>query len=510
VSRALALPLLLVAACASPRFLDQPVVWKVSDSRSIREPAERKYNAYEYFARVLLFRRIDRAMELRRHELAGNTNALDEVPDSSWFQNRIGRQTLTPEEIATGPGASGPPVLPWKAVKAKEAGGNPGFIAEDQNGRKYLVKFDTLENPEMQTAAAIVGNRVFWALGFNVPSDHIVTFRPEELEVPEKARAAIDAVLKTSPKTADGAYRSLASEMLAGVPKGGFASEGLRGDDPNDRVPHERRRELRGLRVFAAWLSHTDMKEDNTLDMYVEEDGRKFIKHYLVDFGEALGGHAAEKGRKEDGWEHVWDWDYQTRAFFSFGLWTRPWESLEPSPYPAIGYFSAKGFNPLRWREAYPYFPFFETDDADAYWAAKLVMRFDRPALEAIVGQAQLSDPAAAAYLVEALIGRRDIIGRSYLDAVTPFDEFETVGTELCGVDLSTKYGFSKDAILEQKSRGTKFVPIPAGGRACLPLPTEPGYVVWRVRIRRPLTGKQTPWMQLHFRNGVLRGIIRH
>ena len=64
--------------------------------------------------------------------------------------------------------------------------------------------------------------------------------------------------------------------------------EGVRDDDPNDTVPHEHRRELRGLRVFAAWLNHTDMKEDNTLDMFVEEGGRHFVKHHLVDFGEAF------------------------------------------------------------------------------------------------------------------------------------------------------------------------------------------------------------------------------
>ena len=62
-----------------------------------------------------------------------------------------------------------------------------------------------------------------------------------------------------------------------------------RPDDPNDLVPHEDRRELRAYGVFAAWLNHVDAKAINSLDMLVTENGRSFVRHYLVDFGSALG-----------------------------------------------------------------------------------------------------------------------------------------------------------------------------------------------------------------------------
>jgi hypothetical protein len=63
----------------------------------------------------------------------------------------------------------------------------------------------------------------------------------------------------------------------------------MRDDDPNDLIPHEHRRDLRGLRLISAWLNDNDIREGNTLDMYVEEDGRRFLKHYLIDAGSALG-----------------------------------------------------------------------------------------------------------------------------------------------------------------------------------------------------------------------------
>ena len=40
---------------------------------------------------------------------AMNTNTLGEVPNSSWFTNRIGVRNMSPEELARGPGSGGRP-----------------------------------------------------------------------------------------------------------------------------------------------------------------------------------------------------------------------------------------------------------------------------------------------------------------------------------------------------------------------------------------------------------------
>lgn len=501
--------------CASaPRFVDRPVVWRVDDARDIPEPEENVYRLHVYFADIFLLRRSSRALSLPSQKPAMSTNALDEVPSSTWFTNRIGMRDLTPEEAARGPSTAGPPELPLTVIGGKVGGGNPGFMVRDKAGRKFLVKFDVKENPEMQTATDAIAARIFWAAGYNTPADYVVEIRREDVLRDEKANIKdsnrgekramvdedIDSVLATAPAKPDGGYRALASELLPGKPVGGFAHEGLRDDDPNDTIPHQHRRELRGLLPLAAWLNHTDMKEDNTLDMYVEEDGRKFIRHYLVDFGEAFAAHAAEKGRYEDGFEHFWDWSIQPRALLAFGLWKRPWEDLEDTQWPAIGAFESKIFQPELYKPAYPYFPFFEADAADRFWGAKLVMRFDRKILEAIIAEGKISDPAAAAYLLETLIERRDKVGRTWIEAVTPLDQFKIRDKKLCATDLGVHYGFARRGALEVLAEGSKKVvkslTVARTGEVCVPLRDAEGYQVYRLRTRRD--SKNRPIMQVH------------
>jgi hypothetical protein len=515
ILRVLAFALPITGCGAAPVFRDQPVVWAVNDQASIAEPSERKYQAKVYFARIFAIDGLDRLLQLRDEEPAWNTNALDEVPNSTWFQNRIGTRTVMPAEASRGSGGAGPPEPPIRIVRSKVGGGNPGFIVADKRDRTFLVKFDTRENPEMQTSAGVVVNRIFWTLGYNVPSDHVFVFDRADLSIDPRATHedellrekrlgwdTVEAVLSTSPRRADGSYRAFASEFLVGKPKGGWAPQGVRGDDPNDVVPHEHRRELRGLRVFAAWVGHTDMKEDNTLDMYVEENGKHFLKHYLLDFGEALDAHAAEKDRLEDGFEYFIDYEAQLKATFAFGLWKRPWESRRPTAWASIGSFSAHPFDPWKWREAYPYWPFFEMDAADAYWAAKLVMRFDRPMLQAIVSQGQLSEPGAAAYLADTLFARRTAIGHAFLETVTPLDSFTARDSALCMIDLGVGYGLATSGAVERLSENgvVESQAVDRSGRVCLALPPHDGYTKYRLRTRRG--GQTRPPLEVHLVGG--------
>ena len=63
----------------------------------------------------------------RRDVRASNVNTLDEVPDSSWFTNRLGTRVMTADEVETGPVAgTGPSLAPGRSSKARTKGSRPG------------------------------------------------------------------------------------------------------------------------------------------------------------------------------------------------------------------------------------------------------------------------------------------------------------------------------------------------------------------------------------------------
>lgn len=519
---------LVLTGCGSPgRFRDAPVVWYTEDRRPIDQPKPRTFAHIGYFTDILVLRRLTRALGFRDLEPARNTNALDEVPNSTWFTNRIGSRAVTPGEAARGPVVDGPPVLPLVVVSGKTGGRNPGFMARDASDRRFIIKFDRKENPDQQSGTDVIVSRLFWAIGYNVPQQTLLYFDRSDVSIgpdaafqPEVGKERpmtvedLDAMFDDAPRQPDGSYRVVASQFLSGVPLGGPPAEGTRKDDPNDRVPHQHRRELRGLRVFAAWLNHTDMKEDNLLDMYVADGEKGYVYHYLVDFGEVLGAHRAEFDRPEDGWEYIVDWEKNGLALLALGLWNRPWEGHVETPWPAIGMFSAEAFDPERWREAYPFWPFFEMTPADAYWAAKIVMRFERPILEAVVAEGEFGEEASA-YLVDVLRERARKIGHAYIETVTALDAFEIDQRRLCAWDLGLVYGLAHEGVVERMESGdSKRVlvthPIAPGGRVCIPIAARSGYEIARLRVRRD--GGARPVMQVHYRGGRgarILGIVR-
>lgn len=400
-----------------------------------------------------------------------NVNSFDEVPNSSWFTNRMGSVPMTAEQVAQGATESQGPDTSgeWIVFRPKVQGVSPGFWIEDKRGDRYIIKFDPPDFPEMSTSAEAMAARYFHACGYNVPEVFIVKWRPENLRVkPDvtfKDRTGVTRTFTQEDLTEilgrvhhepDGTIRSLASKLIAGKVVGPFSYDGTVDDDPNDWCPHEHRRELRALYVIASLVNHYDAKDQNTLDVYVEEDSRHFVKHFLIDFSSTFGANSDDPKAPIHGYANTFDIRDVFVSLVTLGTKTWPWEHAKPSPYPGLGYFESEIFEPNKFDPIVPN-PAWENMTArDAYWGAKVVMAFRDEHLRAIVSTGKISDSAGAAYLVKTLGERRDKIGRFWFAKVNPLDNFEArstgAGLEIQFKDLAREYGFSADQAMHRMS----------------------------------------------------------
>jgi len=447
---------------------DAPVVWYEDDRRDIEEPVERDPSiAWDYFDDswgwprerwtdpVRLIRNFGTLFGGSQVKPAANINALDETPNSTWFTNRIGMFPMTPVEAARGPGdGTGPDrSQKWVVVGAKTEGVTPGFNIRDARGDIYLIKFDPPGFLNMTTAAGVISNRILHAAGYNVPEDHSVTFRREDIVVGTDAKikehgekrpmteADVDSILVRVGKLNDDEWLAISSKFLSGRPVGPFDYRARRKDDPNDTVDHWNRRELRGLYVLCAWLNHYDTKQHNTLDMYVEEDGRRFVKHHLIDFASTLGAAAGVDGpNPRYGFEFGFSPVAFTKRTVSLGLYESDWRKKTLHGFQEVGYFDSTYFDPGDFQPLQPNSAFANTTKRDAYWGAKIVAAFRDEHIDAIVAQGKYREPAAAEHVASVLKANRDTIARYYFDRVPPLDFFRIVGDRVAFEDLGVNY----------------------------------------------------------------------
>jgi hypothetical protein len=375
----------------------------------------------------------------RRDVRALNVNTLDEVPDSSWFTNRLGTRVMTAEEVETGPiVGTGPAPGTWTIVEGKNEGITPGLTMVDARGDLYYVKFDPPSNPEMATGAEVISTQFFHALGYHVPENYIAVLHPADLRIDRAATIKdrngktrpfdgrdLDAVLAKAAPNEDGSYRVVASKGLPGKALGPFRYHGTRPDDPNDIYPHEHRRELRGLRVFAAWLNHDDSRSINTLDTLVERGGRQIVRHHLIDFASTLGSGSTAAQKPRAGNEYIWEARPTFVTMLTLGLYVRPWIKVKYPEFPAIGRFEAAFFAPERWKPEYPNSAFDNMRADDAFWAARLITAFDDDLIAGAVKSGQYSDPEAESYLAQVLVTRKHKILQYWLNGLLPLVEFE-------------------------------------------------------------------------------------
>ncbi len=497
-----------VAACTTPAPRTAvPVVWTDDDRHPIEEPAEYYSGLMWDGADKIVLRQITRALLIDDFGPAKNVNVYGEVPNSSWYTNRLALGSLPIERVLRGPCDK---IIDmdavWLAKSGKVDGANPGFVIEDtSDGRRYLLKFDSFQQlPERATAADVIGSKIYWAAGFSTPCNVVVHFKRENLRLAPNASkkdkigrktsmvaSDIDDALRNAPLNAEGRIRASASLFLPGKPIGPFTYEGTRRDDPNDVIPHEDRRELRGSRLLAAWTNHFDAREQNTFTSFISDESRRgYVQHHIIDFGDIFGSNwASDALTRRFGYASYLDPGQILTDLLTLGLIRRPWDDVTKYPEGEIfGYYDVANFEPTQWKDGYPNAAFTRMDAVDAYWAARTISRFSDELIIALTGEAKLSNPEHARYLAHVMMGRRDRIVKHYLLALSPLDSPRIWADRFCARDLLVEGGYYRSTAGTYEVRVDegpwKFGSVTTEGDLCVDLAAEPLTV--DMRVRRP------------------------
>jgi len=452
----------------------------------------------------IFFRPLTRFFAVDPQGEAANVNAFDEVPDSAWFTNRMGVRHLSAEELLAGPCGEEPLDLdgPDGSVlidQGKPNGANPGFRIRLPDGRKYMLKADNAElEPERATGATSIATHLYHAAGWYAACDQVVYVRPAALKLTPGLtvtdnegvtrpfdEAALKKLLATASHRGEMA-RFAASRWLSGRILGPFTYAGLAGDDPNDIIPHENRRDLRGARLMAAWTSHYDSREQNSMNVWLSDDPKDVdaspgkVIHYYLDLGDCFGGF----WEPDDLWrriDHSYLFDVGDILYdlFTFGMVRRPWEKVTSRPNSVFGYYHHEEFDPEGWVGLYPNPAFQNMTELDGAWVSRIIARFTDEDIRVIAGIGKFTDPAQTNYLAVEMAARRDIILKRYFARVSPVTDLAVAGDDLCAVDLARKSAAFAGTRFSYKAKargGAELaVRVEDEGRICVTLPHRAG-----------------------------------
>ena len=444
---------------APPRFYSDDPIWQDPESQDAsRTQAVKVSDQFDLVENSFLG--AGEKADIR----ARNVNTVDEVPDSSWFTNRVGPRARGPLDLAAlvkGPDtSSGPAPGPWTIIARKGEGVTPGFTIRDSAGEVFWIKFDPKGFAEMASGAEVISTKFFHAFGYHVAENYLATLRPEQMQIAPDAtmkdedgrsraftRDDLEDIIERAAAQPDGSYRVLASRNIAGRPLGPFRYHGTRPDDPNDVVPHEHRRELRGLSVFAAWLNHDEVRSSNSHDSVVSAGNRQIVRHHLLDFGSTLGSGSVKAQSRRAGNEFVWESRPTLVTMLTLGLYVRPWLKVDYPEVPAVGRIESTYYRAENWKPDYPNPAFRNARPEDRFWAARIAAAFTDEAVAAIVRSARFSDARATEYLTQTLIERRAKVLRAWLNGTNPVVDLAlSENGELTFENAAARAGVAKPA----------------------------------------------------------------
>jgi hypothetical protein len=449
-------------SCA-PEPFDAPTYWDGADN--------------------LFFRPLSELVGIVKSGESVNVNSMDEVPDSAWFTNRVGIRPVSLEEVrlneCTKDVLLDPDHAPdgsWLIDEGKTSGSTPGFRIKVPGKGKYLVKVEATGLPERQVAATVIGEAVYYAAGYNASCEQALLVRPSVFKLKPGLRAAhgnfgdfydfdqkaVDELFAKSSKHG-GLLRISASAWVPGYILQQFRYEGTRNDDPNDVIPHQDRRELRGARLLSAWIDHFDSREGNSLDTWITEvkggppdASPGHVRHLQLGTSAALGSAWDwDPITRRLGYSYVFDWGDMATDFLTLGAVTRVWETVQKAPGRELfGYFNVSDFDPESWKNEYPNAAFSRMTERDGAWMARILARFTPPMVRTLAEMAKFADPSNTDYLESVLEGRLGKILERYLTRVSPVTEVHVEGSStLCGVDLAEWRGLRDPAAFRYSAR---------------------------------------------------------
>jgi hypothetical protein len=497
------------AACAyrPARFADAPAVVEVADDAPIPVPSRRDPVKELHYVDAYLHRPMALALDPARPSAAGDINALDEVPRSSWFDASADRRDRD----------DGPPVAPFAILGGAPESGLGGLSVLDARGIRYELARESPERPEVRSAGAAISARLFNAVGWRAPPVHVVTVAREQLRssTVEEAEARETFLRDILPPSgiatnggaapgplpaAHGSVRVRALRWPIGIDLGPTPVRGTREDDPNDRVPHTERRTLRALELGLFWVGSTRLDPNALRDTYLGKPGKGHVQHWIAGLDDALGAAVIddERNARLGGEGHTLGAD-ALRALVTLGLGLRHPPPLQ-TRWPALGDFDAQ-VSPDDFTPQPPFEPFDRILPADAYWVAKRIAAVPDELLRRAVESAKMSDAASPARALAVLEARRRAILVSALRAVTPAELVDVTRAELTLRDEAIARG------VEEASETEYFIELldstgapaaasrriaPQSATIVVPLPAQgPDYLVVRALALRK--GKPAP-----------------
>jgi len=357
-----------------------------------------------------------------------DTNNFDEVADSTWFTNRIGRYGARPDEVADSlsncsPEAKGALIVS-QAVVGKY---RPTLLVQDASGNKFAIHLDPPDSPGKISSPATAAALILSNAGFHVAPHCPVTIDRGRLTLADHAHLLgaygkreelteekLSSLLDKQPRE----MRAVAIRMPEGRPFGRFQFTGRLYSDKNDRMRHQDRRELRGLRVMSSFIGWASISERSTYDVFIETtDSAGYFEHWLLNLTDVE----------------------------------------EPGSLP----------NPIGTGASLLNGAFALMTSLDAFWGTKIVAKYSDSMIEAIVAAARYPDEASAQAAIAGLKSRRDALIRYWFTRLSPLDGFAldpgADGVLLSCNDLATGAG-----IAEPSQRRYRFQLQSPYGRAIL------------------------------------------